>query len=101
MRISRIFVPHVYEPLGYLTVEGEVSHYLKTVLRVRKGFKITLFDGNGTECAATVEGFGRDETHLRLGHPQSIHRESPLKVWLALGISRGERMDLAIQKFAW
>jgi 16S rRNA (uracil1498-N3)-methyltransferase len=98
MRISRIFVPVIFEAGQALEVEGETSHYLKTVLRLRKGWKLILFDGQGQECPATVESFGRDSTVLRLESPSSINRESSLEVRLAIGISRGERMDLAIQK---
>lgn len=98
MRISRIFLPAVFEAGNLLEVAGETSHYLKTVLRLRKGWKLIVFDGEGHECPAIVETFGRDSTTLRLGNPATINRESPLEVRLALGISRGERMDLAIQK---
>lgn len=98
MRISRVLVPSHYEPFGELTVQGETSHYLKTVLRLKKGYRLVIFDGQGTECEAIIEGFGRDMTHLRLGSPKVLDRETPLKVSLGLGISRGERMDFAIQK---
>lgn len=98
MRISRLYVPGHYEEGGLLNVEGEVCHYIKSVLRLRKGWQLTLFDGQGSECAAIVEGFGRDSVQLRLQNPARISRESPLSIHLALGVSRGERMDLAIQK---
>ena len=98
MRISRVFVSAPLEASGLLEVHGETSHYLKTVLRLRKGWKLVVFDGQGIECPATVESFGRDSTYLRLETPSKVNRESPLKIHLALGISRGERMDLAIQK---
>lgn len=98
MRISRLYVPATYEAGGTLTLEGDRSHYVKSVLRLKKGWKLTVFDGEGTECPATVEAFGRDETLLRLDVPQSKNLESPLKIHLALGISRSERMDLALQK---
>ena len=98
MRISRVFVPAAFEADQFLEVEGETSHYLKTVLRLRKGWKLLLFDGQGQECPATIVSFGRDCTTLKLGPPTFVNRESPLKVRLAIGVSRGERMDLAIQK---
>ena len=98
MRISRVFIPTVLEANALLEVHGETSHYLKTVLRLRKGWKLIVFNGQGIECLAVIESFGRDATHLRLDKPTEIRRESPLKIHLALGISRGERMDIAIQK---
>lgn len=98
MRISRLLVPQAFEAGGVLTLEGDRSHYVKGVLRLRKGWKLVVFDGLGHECSATVEAFGRDTTLLRLETPKFVDRESPLRIHLALGISRGERMDLALQK---
>jgi 16S rRNA (uracil1498-N3)-methyltransferase len=98
VRISRLYVPGTYEAGGTLTLEGDRSHYVKSVLRLKKGWKLTVFDGEGTECPATVEAFGRDATLLRLDVPEQKNVESPLKIHLALGVSRSERMDLALQK---
>lgn len=98
MRISRLLVPGHYEAEGALTLDGDRSHYLKSVLRLKKGWKLIVFNGEGLECPATVEAFGRDTTVLRLETPIVIDRESPLKIHLALGVSRSERMDLALQK---
>lgn len=98
MRISRILVQKPLEAGGEILLVDEASHYIRNVLRLKKGFRLTVFDGKGIECPAIVEAFGRDETRLRLGKPLALNLESPLEVHLALGISRGERMDLAIQK---
>ena len=98
MRISRIFISHALKEGSLLEVHGETSHYIKSVLRLRKGWALILFNGEGYECPSKIESFGRDSTWLRLGTPEEVHRESPLHVHLVLGISRGERMDFAIQK---
>jgi 16S rRNA (uracil1498-N3)-methyltransferase len=98
MRTSRILVQKSLEDGSTLEVSGEISHYIKTVLRLRKGWQLVIFDGRGTECLATIESFGRDNAMLRLGNPTKINRESPLQIHLILGISRGERMDYSIQK---
>ena len=98
MRISRIFLPAHFEEGHLLEVEGESCHYLKNVLRLRKGWRLIIFDGRGLECPAVLESFGRDVAFLRLGTPLALSRESSLDIHLALGISRGEKMDFAIQK---
>ena len=99
MRVSRLLISSWPEADALLVIRGESSHYLRQVLRLRKGFLVTLFDGQGLECEAAIEAFGRDETHLRLLRaPEAVSRESPLEIHLTLGISRSERMDLAIQK---
>lgn len=98
MRISRIHADARFAQDQILELEGEPSHYIRNVLRLRRGWQLTLFDGRGSECPAIIEGFERDTTRLRLGKPSVVDRESPIEIHLVLGISRGERMDLAIQK---
>lgn len=98
MRVSRIHADVQFAPDEILALEGEASHYIRNVLRLRKGWQLTLFDGHGTECPAVIEGFERDATRIRLGTPLMVNRESPLALHLVLGISRGERMDMALQK---
>jgi 16S rRNA (uracil1498-N3)-methyltransferase len=57
-----------------------------------------LFDGLGGEYDARINEFGKDAVHVTVAEHRLVERESPLSVTLAQGISRGERMDLVIQK---
>jgi 16S rRNA (uracil1498-N3)-methyltransferase len=62
------------------------------------GDSLTLFDGQGGEYDARINEFGKDAVHVTVAEHRLVERESPLAVSLAQGISRGERMDLVIQK---
>ncbi|MDJ0870508.1 MAG: 16S rRNA (uracil(1498)-N(3))-methyltransferase [Gammaproteobacteria bacterium] len=98
MRISRL---HLQPPLGPETktrVTGDRAHYLSRVLRLKPGHEITVFDGRGGEYLASVGTVTRHAVELLLGAHRAVERESPLEITLALGLSRGERMDFAIQK---
>ena len=98
MRISRLFVRADLTEGETLQLDEESGHYLRSVLRLKKGHELTVFNGNGHEYAAKVEVASRDGVWLLLGKSQQKNTESSLITHLGLGISRGERMDLAIQK---
>src|SRR5690606_4833485 len=57
-----------------------------------------LFNGDGREYSATVVEAGRRTLRVALGEAREPATESPLRLCLGLGLSRGERMDWAIQK---
>lgn len=98
MRISRLFVPQDLAEGAEVRLSGPSSRYLGSVLRLKRGFELTVFNGDGGEYAATVAEAARDGFLLSIGERRCRDVESPLAVHLGLGISRGERMDLAIQK---
>lgn len=96
MRISRLYLQNA-KP-GELKLDEERSNYIRNVLRLKKGAMLTVFDGKGYEFQATLSEIQRDSLILSLNQGLERGIESPLKTHLAIGISRGERMDLAIQK---
>ncbi len=68
------------------------------VLRLKKGDALRLFDGLGLEFDAVLETVSKRESAVRLLSKVAVNNESPLAITLLQGISRGERMDYALQK---
>lgn len=98
MRSMRV---HVAQPLASgmpCTLGGAAARHIRLVLRLRAGDPLVLFDGRGGEYDARIEICGRDEMRVAVGAHRAIERESPLAITLLQGISRGERMDLVVQK---
>lgn len=95
---SRLFVEDRLQTGAELTLSDEASHYVGRVLRLSAGAGLTLFDGRGGEFAATVSAVSRNAVVVRVGEKSSCERESPLSIHLVQGISRGERMDIVVQK---
>ncbi|HEY6453681.1 MAG TPA: 16S rRNA (uracil(1498)-N(3))-methyltransferase [Steroidobacteraceae bacterium] len=98
MRLSRV---HVEVPLGgrvHVDLNGTAARHVARVLRLRAGDALILFDNAGGEYRATIVSFARDAVRLAVGEYLPTQRESPLRVTLAQGISRGERMDVVVQK---
>jgi 16S rRNA (uracil1498-N3)-methyltransferase len=98
MRISRFYLPIELTAGTALTLAQDSAHYMRTVLRLQKGARLSVFNGNGEEYPATVLDATRAQFAIQLGVPSVVERESALHTHLGLGISRGERMDLAVQK---
>ena len=98
MRISRIFYSAPLNSGVELVLEGQAAHYLGKVLRLSTGAPLVLFNGDGSEYAATVTQVDKKTCTVLPGAQLYPAVESALHTVLGLGISRGERMDYAIQK---
>ena len=98
MRISRFFCPELNLSNKQFSLPEAVHRHAVQVLRLKKGVKISLFDGRGLEYEATLDQVGKRESVVILGQKIESQNESPLEITLLQGISRGERMDYALQK---
>ncbi|BBP46754.1 ribosomal RNA small subunit methyltransferase E [Thiosulfatimonas sediminis] len=98
MRISRFYLPGDYHSGAILELSKEQAHYALTVLRLRDGFQIEVFNGQGCYAAATLQVQGRKAASVLLSEVQHSQKESPLHSVLLQGISRGDRMDYSLQK---
>ncbi|HEY6824888.1 MAG TPA: 16S rRNA (uracil(1498)-N(3))-methyltransferase, partial [Steroidobacteraceae bacterium] len=98
MRLTRAYVDAALEPGARVVLSGSAAGHLTRVLRLRPGACVTLFNGRGGEYAAGIERVLRSEVTLVIGEHRTIERESPFPLTLAQGVSRGERMDLVVQK---
>lgn len=76
----------------------DVHRHAIQVLRLKQGANIRLFNGQGMEYEAELTLVEKRQSRVRLGEPITTQKESPLDITLLQGISRGERMDFAIQK---
>ena len=97
MRRSRIYYQQPLQS-GTLTLRDEAAHYLGTVLRARVGQPVTLFNGNDGEFHGEVVAVRKRELDITLATGPVVAPETLLPVHIGLGLSRGERMDYAVQK---
>ena len=95
---TRLFVSGALSNDAELVLQGEQANYLGRTLRSRVGDTVTVFNGDGGEWPASIEHIGKNSVTLRLGAVVESATESPLKIHLVQGISRGERMDFVVQK---
>ncbi len=98
MRIHRIFVENLVSHQENISLDKDTSRYLIQVLRCKSGQEVQLFNGMGLQCNGQLQIYNRKEATVCLTSCILLDRESPLDIHLVLGISKGERMDTAIQK---
>ncbi len=98
MRLTRVYIDAALEPGADIALAGNAAAHLLRVLRLRPGAELTVFNGRGGEYLGRITGVRRAEVMLSVGEHQAVERESPFALTLAQGVSRGERMDLVVQK---
>lgn len=99
MPITRIYQPTATISIGSnLRLDEKASHHLARVLRASVGECITLFNGQGGEYLSEIIAIDKKHVTVQIKKFISHDPESPLELYLAQGISRGEKMDYTIQK---
>jgi len=74
------------------------AHHALTVLRLKTGDAVTLFNGDGDEYDGVIEVAAKRVVKLRIGGRRPAVRESRLEIVLGQALSSGERMDFTVQK---
>lgn len=98
MREIRIHVDAPLHSNVELRLPDQAAAHVLRVLRLRAGAALTLFNGQGGEHAATLLRAERGAAIVRVDAFAETERESPLRLTLLQGVSRGERMDVIVQK---
>lgn len=98
MRIPRIFSAQALETGSQVILDETATRHLSKVLRLKRGDTLVLFDGSGQDFEAHLLNIEKRTSVAEVG--DLVHCETPpgLKIFLAIGVSRGERMDFALQK---
>ena len=95
-------IPRIYQDISLATgdrveLDKTAAHHLTRVLRMQDEQKIILFNGGGGEYTATLTLQGKD-VFAKIAQYVERSTESHLNITLLQGISKGERMDICIQK---
>jgi len=95
--IHRIYHPHTLERDTSLELGEEDLRYLKSVLRLKEGDKLVLFDGMGSEYGTRIEEFCGHTVSLKVFDKRSIPFPDS-GITLAQSLPKGTKMDFIIQK---
>jgi 16S rRNA (uracil1498-N3)-methyltransferase len=98
MRIPRVYTPQTMAIGDCIELESGAARHLTSVLRMNCGQLVTLFNGMGGEYSGELIEAKKGKATARITEFDQADRESSLAIHLAIGISRGERMDWIIQK---
>lgn len=93
-----LFVPETLGPNQELPLSKENTHYLAQVLRLAPGDRVRLHDAAGVWWTGVVQSVQRRMAVVRVADRQRIETESPLRITLAQGLLKGQKMDWVVQK---
>ena len=98
MRLPRIFVASPLAEGVRVTLPPSPSRHLVQVLRLGAGDPLILFNGDGRDYTGRLLVPAKNAAQARIDHRGEIEPPGGLEIHLGIGVSRGERMDLVIQK---
>jgi 16S rRNA (uracil1498-N3)-methyltransferase len=98
MTSHRVYVEDECLLKSKVTLSSVASYHLIKSLRCNVGDKIILFNGTDYEHMAEIVSISHQELVVFVLEKNHSCSESPLKIHLFQAISRGNRMDYAIQK---
>ena len=93
-----------YAPPGQFSDQSiqlgiEETRHLRDVLRLREGIEINVFDGEGREFLCKIEKIEKKISSLIIvSEIDPVSAESNLELVLAVGLLKGEKFDLVVQK---
>lgn len=98
MRVSRLYINVPLNVGSRIELDEDAAHYVRSVLRLKQDQAIVLFNGQGGEYQSRFSEVSRKCVRVEIERYADRDVESPLAVRLGMGISRGDRMDWAVQK---
>lgn len=98
MSNCRFFHPAKLSVGATAQLSDNAAAHATRVLRLRVDDDLTLFDGSGVDFLCTINDLQKNAVFVTVKSSTPIQNESPLNITLLLGISAGDRMDIAIQK---
>jgi 16S rRNA (uracil1498-N3)-methyltransferase len=81
-----------------IRLRGAELRRLRDVLRLRRGARVELFDGEGASFEAEVIAIGAASADLGVVGALARHVESPLALTLAVALAKGAKLDWVVEK---
>ncbi len=94
---ARLFVTATLSSGGVFELPAEQAHYLKSVLRLKAGETIALFNGRDGEFLARIDGFGRHSCAVALQSQSRAQAPDP-DLWLLFAPIKRARIDFLVEK---
>jgi len=98
MRIPRIYHDGDLTIGQTIELDRNASQHVCKVLRLELDAELRLFNGKGSSVTATLQSVSAKHALVLIQAEIQEVTESPLRIHLGLGISKGDRMDYAVQK---
>lgn len=94
--MHRFFIPQTYAET--MNITGVDAKHISTVLRMQCGTKIQIVSDDGVTALAEIITVDENQVTVRSIEILSESHEPSVKITLAQGLAKGDKMDFIIQK---
>ena len=94
--MHRFFVPQLYNEEMY--IEGVDARHISKVLRMQPGDKLQIVSDDGVSAMAEITAIASERVSVRCLEKLAESHEPRVRLVLAQGLAKGEKMDFIIQK---
>lgn len=96
--MHRFYIPPEQVAEAEPVIQGSDARHIHTVLRLKPGDAIVVFDGRGNEHTARILAVDRKQVRLALSHQRKPATESPVRIALAQGYLKDKKMDQLVRQ---
>ncbi|MEQ1117222.1 16S rRNA (uracil(1498)-N(3))-methyltransferase [Acinetobacter junii] len=96
--MNRFYIETELNTGNTIELTESVFHHWVRVLRAKVQEQAIFFNGKGGEYRVTLTEINKKNAFVSVDHFEEIDRTAPFKVILGQVMSKGDRMDYAIQK---
>jgi len=97
-KVRRFYAADLNEGSETVELSGAEFRHLKTVLRLKEGSEIVIFNGRGLEFTATVESTGKGVAKARIISRKETLDGSPVDIILFQAFLKGDKPEFIAQK---
>lgn len=83
---------------GKIQIEGTDVNHIKNVLRLNKGEKIVICDGQGTDYYCIIDDVAKEKVIAIIEDEKEANTELKTKIYLFQGLPKKDKMELIVQK---
>lgn len=94
--MHRFFIPQLYSEEMY--IEGVDAWHISKVLRMQPREKLQIVSDDGVSAVAEIASIDRERVYVRCLEKLAESHEPQVKLVLAQGLTKGEKMDFIVQK---
>lgn len=92
------YVKHSQITEKQIYITGEDVNHIKNVLRMNKGEKIVICDGEGKDYYCSISDINKSQVVADILEINDTETELPIKIYLFQGLPKKDKMELIIQK---
>ena len=97
MTVPRIYFPENVEKGDRCILGKENLRYVKSVLRMRNGDRLFLFDGTGFECEVLIRDFTARDVIVEIVKKERV-QDKAISITLFQALPKANKMDFIIRK---